>query len=177
MGSGERAQAKTATTQQGKIADTQTELGRQLTGLGVPWLKTSGDYWKSVIEGGAPLERAVAPQINTASAQYTQALKSMKESLPPGGQRDRALRDWQIARAGTMSNIYSGGVNDALNRLASVGSDITGQGMGGYGSASAGYGNVANTYAQMASGKAGAAGGLGTGAGMMTAETIGAIAA
>jgi hypothetical protein len=177
MGSAERKKATEATNAQSDIAKTQADLSKKIFDVSSPWFSLAGNYYGDVAKGGQDLQRAVAPQVNAVSDQYTTALNSMKNGLPPGGQRDRAMRDWQVARAGTMSGIYGGGVNDAYTRLASMGGAGMGMGLGGYGSAANTYGNVSNAQAQMASGKSAASGGLASGAGSATAATIGAIAA
>lgn len=176
MGSGERKKATEATTAQNEIAKTQTDLSKKIFDTASPWYTLAGSYYGDVAKGGKDLQRVVAPQVNAASDQYTIALNAMKNSLPPGGQRDRALRDWQISRAGTMSDIYSGGVGNAIERMASMGGAGMGMGLGGYGNAANTYGNVSNAQSNMASGKSAASGGLASGGGAAAAATIAAIA-
>jgi hypothetical protein len=173
MGSGERKQANAALSQQGNIAGLQTDLSRQLIGESAPWRAIAGKYYTGIAKGGDELTKAVAPQINATTVQFQNALKSAKE-MPVGGSRDRALRGIRMGEAATKSNIYSGGVNDAIAKLGTMGMTGTGEGMGGFSSAGSGYANIAKSYSDMAQGKAGEAGGLAGAGGGIAAAAIAA---
>lgn len=174
MGSGERAEAKKLTKQQGEIAGQSVDLSKQITDLAMPWLEQAGSYYSDVTKGGRAMEKAMGPEVNAVSSQYTQALRGMQERLPPGGQRDRALRDWQIGRAGAIGGTYAGGAREALDRLAALGSGSTGMGLGGYGQAISGLGAAAQANAQMAGGKSSAVGGMAGAGGAIAAAAIAA---
>jgi hypothetical protein len=164
MGSGERKKASSALQQQGLFAQRQGNLSRQLLDESAPWRAIAGKYYTDVAKGGDELTRSVAPQINATTMQYQTALKRARE-MPAGGSRDRMVREIRLGEAGTKAGIYSGGVQDAVNKLTSMSQFNTGAGMEGYGAAGSGYSSVARSYSDMARDKgqqvAGMAGGLG----------------
>lgn len=173
MGSGERKKASAALGQQGNIANVQTDLSRQLASESAPWRAIAGKYYTGIAKGGDELTKAVAPQINAVTMQYQNALKGAKE-MPLGGSRDRAIRSTRIGEAATKSGIYSGGVSDAIDKLASMGMSETGEAMGGYSSAGSGYANIAKSYSDMAQGKGASMGGIAGAGGGIAAAAIAA---
>lgn len=176
MGSGERKKAEAATNQQMNIASTQADVSRGLIEQARPWTTIAGKYYGDVLKGGDSLTKAVAPQVNAVTGQYAVAKKAAAE-MPLGGSRDRAMRDLRLGEATTKSSIYSGGVQDALGRIAELGQTGTSTGMGGYSAAGAGYSGAAKAFSDLAAGKSGAAGGMGQAGGALGAAGIAAIAA
>jgi hypothetical protein len=173
MGSGDRKSAQGALQQQAGLAQTQTDMSRKLADQSMPWTTLAGNYYKDILKGGDTLTKAVAPQINAVTGQFALARQKAKEQ-PLGGSRDRALREMNLGEAGTKSNIYSGGVNDAVTRLGMMGETGTQNAMGGYGSAASNFSNIAQQYGQMAQGKAGSMGGLAGAGGGVAAAAIAA---
>jgi hypothetical protein len=169
MGKGESKAASAAAASQADVAQQTLDVGKGLLAESAPARQTSMQYYTDIAKGTGPnLQRAVAPQINAASQQYYTAGRSV-QNLAPGGQRDRATRDLALGQASTKSSIYSGGVNEAIARLASMGMGGSQMGVGAYGSAGQGFGGASQNYAQLAQMKSsmwsGLAGGFGSLAG------------
>jgi hypothetical protein len=171
MGKKTQAKADTALAAQSGIADQTADIAKQLIDETAPARKQSLDYYSAVSKGGPEGQRAVAPQINAATQQFYLARKQA-ESLPPGGLRDKSLRDLSLAEAGSKTSIYSGGTAEANARLASMGWGGTQAGIGAYGTAAAGYGNVGSAYGEQASSKGGMVGSGAGAAGSIAAAAI-----
>ena len=84
------------------------------------------------------------------------------------------MREVRLGEAGTKAGIYSGGVNDAVGKIAAMGAQGTGAAMSGYSGAGSGYANVAQSYSDMAQGKGAAMGGLAGAGGGIAAAAIAA---
>jgi hypothetical protein len=158
MGKGAQKKASAAADVQAGVAKKTLDIGEKLIAEGEPARKTAmGAY--SAIAAGKPgeLQRVVAPSINAATSQFYLARRQAL-NLPPGGARDQALRDLAATEAATKTNIYSGGVSEALARLGELGWGGITAGFGAMTSAGAGFADVAKTQAQLASAKASGAG-------------------
>ena len=173
MGSGQRKQSEAALKQQSGLAQTQADMSRKIADESMPWTTIAGNYYKDILKGGDALTKAVAPQINSVTRQFGVARSRAKE-MPLGGSRDRAMRDLNLGESTTKAGIYSGGVNDAITRLAAMGETGTGTAMGGYSAAGSSLANVAQSYAQMAQGKGASMGGLAGAGGGIAAAAIAA---
>jgi hypothetical protein len=151
MGGGKPDQtaARQAAQSQADIGKELVGFSKQIWGESAPYRKQTGDFWSSIIKGGPEGARAVAPQINQATQQFSLARKATKD-LPPGGLRDISLRNLDIAEAGAKTGIYSGGVNEALTRLANQANMGTQAGISGLSQGSQSFGGAANTYTNLA---------------------------
>ena len=173
MGSGQRKAADEALGKQGAVVEEQMALSKNLASESAPWRAIAGKYYTDIAKGGDALTKAVAPQTNAATIQYQTALQKIK-GMPLGGARDRAMREVRLGEAGTKAGIYSGGVNDAVGKIAAMGAQGTGAAMSGYSNAGSGYANVAQSYSDMAQGKGAAMGGLAGAGGGIAAAAIAA---
>ena len=173
MGSGQRKEAEKLTQTQAGIAKEQAGMAKDIGEQAMPWTTVAGKYYQDILKGGDALTKAVAPQIGAVTQQYGAARQKAKE-MPLGGSRDRSMRDISIGEASTKSSIYSGGVNDAILRLAAMGESGTAASMGGYSGASGNMANAADMYSRMAQGKGSAAGGLASAGGGIAAAAIAA---
>lgn len=173
MGSGQRKASEKALGQQTELAKTQAEISGKVADQSMPWTTIAGNYYQDILKGGDALTKAVSPQINSATRQYGVARSRAKE-MPLGGSRDRALRELNLGEASTKASITSGGVNDAIMKLAAMGESGTSTALGGYGSASSNLASAAQSYAQMAQGKGSAMGGLAGAGGGIAAAAIAA---
>lgn len=170
-GKQDKEAARTMANSQADIGKEMIDFSKGLWGESAPYRKTTGNYWSNIIKGGPELHKSVAPQINAATNQFALA-KKQAENMAPGGLRDASLRDINIAKAGAKTNIYSGGIADALARLSSQANFGTQAGIGGMSGANSAFGGAAGNYmnlAQMgASSMNGLFGGLGSLVGMIT---------
>jgi hypothetical protein len=177
MGKKSNEKANTALDAQNKVAEEQVKLANRQQDIGEQIWRDTGparDYatntYMGLAKGNVPgIEKYTAPSINAATQQFYLARKAV-ESMPPGAARDAAMRDINMQEAGTKTNIYSGGMSDALARTGSMGWGGVGMTTGALGAAGTGllgasgsYGNIGQSYQQMASDKGGmAASGAGT---------------
>lgn len=161
-----RSQAKAATSIQTNVADTSLGLSKSSLDQSAPWLKQAGDYYSSVA-GGDPtkLSTAVGPQIQQSRTAYDQATAQVQRTVGKGGLRDATLGNIATAQAGDVSRIYTGGINDALQRLAGLGTQGQQLGLSSLSTA----GNAGQSLAQLSASKAQAVGqgiaGIGSAAG------------
>jgi hypothetical protein len=151
MGGG-KAQAQAAE----KLAGIQGDIGKEMVGLSrdlwkesAPYRKQTGQYWSNIIKGGPNLTRYVAPQLNNATRQFGAQRRMVKE-MEPGGVRDATLGNLRLAEAGAKTNIMSGGVADALQRLANQANFGTQTGLGGMGSGGSQVGSAAGQFTNLA---------------------------
>lgn len=172
MGSGERKQATEALNKQADIAEKQSKLSDTLEAEADPLRKIASTYWTDVTKGGGSLARIVQPQISLVDQQYKTALDQIKERTPAGGQMDRAIRDWRLAKTGTRAGIYAGGVRDAVSNLGNLGLNLTSNAAGNYSNTAQTLGQVASTFGNMAQGKQSSMMGAGEAGGMITASAI-----
>lgn len=156
-------------------AKSQADIGRELVGFSkqiwgeaAPQRKIASDFWTGMTKGGPELQKAVAPQVNMATQQFATARKAIKE-LPPGGLRDISMRNASIAEAGAKTGIYSGGVADAITRLANQGNLGTQTGLSGMGQGAGAFGGAGGTFANLAQLGAQSSAGWGQGIGSLIA--------
>lgn len=169
MGKGEAKEAKSATQAQIGIAREVADIARGLVTESAPARQAALGYYSAIMKGSRPETLlAAAPQVAEVSNQMT-ALRRRAEQLPPGGLRDKALRDIALQEAAMKTQIYAGGVPEAAARLASMGYGGTQAGVGAFGQAGQGLGSAAQNMAALSQMKAqswaGLAGGIGALAG------------
>ncbi len=105
----------------GASADRFAALQEKLEAESAPQRKQVGNYFSDIISGDRQkATRALAPQIEATRAQFGQAGKAIERNLPRGGVQQQARSDIAQAEAGAIGNLYTGGVNEALARLASL---------------------------------------------------------
>jgi hypothetical protein len=153
MGKGAAKQSETALAAQSGIAQQELDIGKQLLGETAPARQQALSTYTGLSKGNMPgIQAYVAPQINAATQQFYQARRAAL-ALPPGGQRDQALRDVNLQESASKNQIYSGGVSESTARLASLGMGGTQTGVGAYGTAGQTMGQVAQGYGSLASSK------------------------
>jgi hypothetical protein len=186
MGKEKKERADTALTAQNTVAQSQVDIANRQQDLGesiwkdtAPAREFATNTYMGLAKGNVPgIEKYTAPSINAATSQFYMARKSV-ESMPPGAQRDAAMRDINSQEAATKTGIYSGSVADATARVASMGwggvgmtTGLMGGASAGYGSAASIYGSQAESYNQQASQKGGMAGSGIAAAGSITAALV-----
>jgi hypothetical protein len=148
-GKGDQSSARDAAKSQADIGKQMIDFSKQMWGEAAPYRKQTGDFWSNIIKGGPQLQQAVAPQINAASQQFSLARKAAKE-LPPGGLRDISMRNLDTSEAGAKTGIYSGGVSDAVTRLANQANLGTQAGISSMSTGSQALGGASGTYTNLA---------------------------
>jgi hypothetical protein len=112
---------KTAESSLGASAERFAALQEKLESESAPQRKQVGTYFSDIISGDRQkATRALAPQIEATRAQFGQAGKAIERNLPRGGVQQQARSDVAQAEAGAVGNLYTGGVNEALARLAAL---------------------------------------------------------
>ncbi len=149
MGKTDQTAARMTAQSQAQIGQSLVDFSKQMWGESAPYRKQTGDFWSSIMKGGPSLQKAVAPQINSATQQFAVAKKSAAE-LPPGGLRDITARNLSVAEAGAKTGIYSSGVNDAAMRLANQAAQGTQAGLSGMSGGANAYGGAGGTYMNLA---------------------------
>jgi len=172
MGKGAGKQANLLAGQQADVGRQTAAAGQELLGEAKP-IRQQVQGTLSAIASGKPgeLQRAVAPQINSATSQFFSARRNAL-NMPPGGARDQALRDLRMGEAMTKSGIYSSGVGTALQQLQGMSLNLTSSGVQAYNAAGANLGSAAQTYQQQASDSAGNWGSLAGAGGAIAAAAI-----
>lgn len=119
MGKSAGKQAQTALT---NAATASAGISKDLQTSLIPDAKTASNYYSAVASGDqAKLSQYVGPQVNAAKDAYSTARTQIENSAPKGGQRDQALTDLSTRQAGDVSRIMTGGTQDALAHLESLG--------------------------------------------------------
>jgi hypothetical protein len=168
---------KTAESSLGASAERFAALQEKLEAESAPQRKQVGTYFSDIISGDRQkATRALAPQIEATRAQFGQAGKAIERNLPRGGVQQQARSDVAQAEAGAIGSIYTGGVNEALARLAALSTFGTQAGIsaGGQGiSAGTGLAELGASQNRAAMGAMGsAAGGFGFLSSMALKENI-----
>jgi len=167
MGKGEMKKATAATQSQVDVAREITGVAKGLMAESAPARQAAMDYYMALLKGNRPEAlSAVAPQVNQVMSQTAQARKAI-EAMPPGGARDKALRDLALQEAALKTQIYSGSVPQAATALTAIGQWGTQTGLGGYGQASQGFGSAAQMYGVLSNMKAQGWGSLAGGIGAL----------
>lgn len=131
-----------------------------------PWITQAGNFWSNV-GSGDPLKvnAAVGPQVALSRAAYDQAGQQVSRTVGKGGLRDATLGNLQTAQAGDVSRIFTGGISDAIQRLAGLGTGEQQASLSGLGTAQQAGNSLANLSAAKAQAVGQGIAGLGGAAG------------
>ena len=155
MGRKSNEKANTALDAQSGIATSLQKQGEKLVTDSNPAIDAARASYMGISKGNVPgIEKYVAPGTNAATAQFQMARKAA-ENMPPGAQRDAALRDIAAQEAAVKTGIYSGGVADATSSLGTMGMTGAATGLGAQAQAASAQGQVGQTYNNMATQKMG----------------------
>lgn len=168
MGKSDQSAARETARAQAQIGNRLVDFAQEQWSEASPYRQQTAKYWSNILKGGQALQSSVAPQINAVSQQYGAARKSIGE-MAPGGLRDVSFRNASLSQAAAKSGIYSGGIQDALARLANQANLGTQAGLSGMGSATGAFGQAGQTYGSLAQMGAQNWSGLGAGIGSLAA--------
>jgi hypothetical protein len=167
MGKGGDTEAARATAKtQGDIGNKLVDFAQGQWNEAAPYRQQTSQYWSNILKGGQALQASVAPQINSVSRQFATA-KNAVSQMPLGGSRDVSMRNLRLGEAGTKSSIYSGGINDALARLANQANLGTQTGLSGMSGGANAWGGAGSQYTSLAQLGQQNAAGLGAGIGSL----------
>lgn len=148
MGKGERS-AKD------KIAQSQVDIQAFLAGLskdnaayGRQTLQPATDYWQKLLQGGQEAKIATGPYADLIGQSASSTRRGIEESLPMGGQREKALVSSRLDEQGQVARLYSGIQPMAAERLTTAAGIPYGVSVGFSGSAAPQIGAALNSYSQ-----------------------------
>lgn len=172
MGKGPKVPQSSVDTQV-KLQQQELDLMNKYSNLALPGIKSSMDYWQSILKGGPQAQAAVAPYAATINAQGNQASKQIENFMPAGGERNLAAAMVPVSTASNIAHLYAGMQPAAASALGglSLGAGGAGNQSGGV-SSQAGAANE-NLAGQQAQAKGAALGGLGEGLGSAAGGYLG----
>lgn len=151
------------------LQKTEADLLNKYSGIALPGLKSSTDYWTSILKGGPQAQAAVAPYAANITANAATTTQAIQNNMSAGGEKELALSRVPSQTAGQVASLYAGMQPTAASALGNLALGTAGAGTGSGGvSANAGAANEqlagqqAQAKAQMVSG---IAQGVGTAAG------------
>lgn len=165
---------QSAIDSQVNLQNTEADLLKKLSGIALPSLSTSANYWQDILKGGPSAQAATAPYAQTIAGQTAAAQRNIQSMLPAGGEKNLALAQLPVSQAASVANLYQGLGPTAASQLQALGLGSAGAGTGAGGvSAHAGATNeqlAAQMSAQKGQMWSGKGEGLGGMAGMMAAK-------
>jgi hypothetical protein len=128
------------------------------------------DSYSNIIRGGPLAYKTIAPQVDFARQQFSNARRELRNTVPAGGAWQGANKNLAANEAQTVSNLYRDNLMNAVNGLAGFSQANTQGSLNATGGQSAAANSLAQLAAQRAqafnSGIGGIAGALGTAFGM-----------
>lgn len=121
---GEQAALKGQTN----AANQQAQTGKQLTDFGLPLMRQSADYYRTLAGGNrAATAQTLAPDVANVQDVYGGTSRSISRFLR-GPERDFQLAEASRERAGAVSSLFRNARPNAVNAMASLGSNAIGSG-------------------------------------------------
>lgn len=106
----------------------ETNQSQQLFDLGAPALTQATNYYENLASGDpGSITRAIAPQAQQINQAETGAIASIQANDPAGGEKNLAIEQAQLGRAGGIASTATGAVQSANQSLGQLG----GQGISG----------------------------------------------
>lgn len=110
-----------------KIAQTQSKEGQDIFNIAAPGLAQAEEFYQALERGDpASILKATAP----ATQQITEATEGAKRNIlmstPPGGEKNLAIENADVAQGANIAKLTSSAVANAPNALA----QLAGQGVG-----------------------------------------------
>ena len=143
----------------------QGALQKGAIGGGQSALNPALNYYQSLLAGGPQAQQAVAPAAQQISQVYGQQQQNIQNSLPQGGERNLALAQLPIQRAGQIASLYQGVQPAAAQALSGIGTGLLGLG----GQVGQGLVNYQQSQNQQ---KGQALGGVGSGLGQLGGKAL-----
>lgn len=122
--------------------------------------------YSNILKGGPAAYNSISPQIDFAKQQFSNARRTLRDTVPAGGAWQGANRELAGTEAQTISNLYRDNINNALQGLAGFSQANTQGSLNATGGVSTSAQALAQLAAQRAqafnAGLGGIAGALGT---------------
>lgn len=159
------------------LAQQQDARAKQLFDLSMPGLKTATSHYQDLASGDSDaIFKAVAPGVQSTSKKFDQAKQNISDTMPRGGERNLAMEETDISKAGAVGNTINQAYEGSFNALASIAGKSAGLSINEVANAIAAFGGASNTSSNLAnqeeSGKASLMGMIGSLGG--DAATLGA---
>lgn len=123
------------------------QTGQSLVQQGVPATQGALAYYSKLLNGSrATMQQAVAAPTRQITDTYRGAEKSLERQGVRGGVAQTALAELSRDRAASIAGLTTGVQGQAADRLATIGSDLTSQGMSGISGAASQFGSAAGQY-------------------------------
>lgn len=122
--------------QQIDIQKILANLSTENAAYGRSLLGPAADYWQSLLQGGQAARVAVGPTAQLIGQSGDATRRSIMESAPAGGQRDKALLQSRLGEQSDTARLYSGVQPMAAQNLTTIAGVPYGVSVGFAGSAS-----------------------------------------
>lgn len=120
-----------------------TQLGQNLTGVGLPYVQNAGNYFNTLLGGNrAAMSLATAGPRASITEQGRGVEKSLERSGVRGGIKDLALAENARDTAAKTMGLTTGVQPGAADALSRIGAGLTGQGVTALSSGGSLYGNL-----------------------------------
>ena len=106
--------------QQIDIKKMLANLSTSNAAFGKELLTPAADYWRSLLQGGQAARVAVGPTAQLIGQSGDATRRSIMESAPAGGQRDKALLQSRLGEQGDTARLYSGVQPMAAQNLTTI---------------------------------------------------------
>ena len=142
--------------EQAQSARLGRNLGQGMVQAGMPATQSALSYYSKLLQGNrAMMSQAVAGPTAQITDTYRGAERGLERMGVRGGERATALAELNRDRASSIAGLTTGVQGQAADRLADIGTSLSGQGMAGisgagsqFGSAAQGYGGQATDFRQ-----------------------------
>lgn len=172
MGKGPKAPGNTLPNQ-GSLANSFSGLANNWSAGAAAPIGAATNYYTALLNGGPAAQNAVAPSAMNIRNVYGGNENTLKNFMPAGGERNLALQQNQLAKTGSIANLYANVQPQAAQSLASLGGmqGQLGQGYGGL--ANQGLGSLIQYQSGQNQAKGQALGGIGGGIGSLAGLALG----
>ena len=134
------------------LANQQDARASQIFNLTFPGLKTAMGHYSDLASGDSDaIFRAVAPGVQATSKKFDQAKQQISDNMPRGGERNLALEETDISKAGAVGNQINQAYEGSFSALANLAGKGVGLSINEVSNAIAAFGGASNTAGNIAS--------------------------
>lgn len=154
----DKGASKSTTTAETNIMQGELSLGqqqdaraKQLFDLGLPGLKTATSHYSDLASGDSnAIFRAVAPGVQSTSQKFDQAKQNISDTMPRGGERNLAMEETDISKAGAVGNEINQAYEGSFAALANIAGKNVGLSVNEVANAISAFGGASNTASNLA---------------------------
>lgn len=138
------------------IASQQANQGSQLFQTAFPGVQQAENFYGTLASGDPyAIARAISPAVKQVNEATAGAKQNILTNAPAGGEKNLAIEQADVAQAGKISDLATGGFLNSFNALGALGGQNIGQSISsantavsGLGSANQALGNLGNLQLQ-----------------------------